>query len=49
VEFAPYQKVPSEKKKDDPRKGTIDQGEVHVWLQKSGSHIAIQMKISYPS
>jgi hypothetical protein len=29
VEFAPYQKIPTEKKKADNRNGTIEKGSLH--------------------
>lgn len=36
VEFAPYQKIPTEKKKVDSRIATIEKGE-HNWFLWSGS------------
>lgn len=32
VEFAPFQKIPSEKRKADPRMGTIEQGGFITYL-----------------
>lgn len=31
VEFAPYQKIPLEKKKADSRNGTIEKGVFNLW------------------
>lgn len=35
VEFAPYQKIPTEKKKVDARGGTIDKDEDYISFLKS--------------
>lgn len=49
VEYAPYQKIPGEKKKPDSRHATIEKGLVHVYLTWDCPESSAQMRITFHS